>query len=405
MQIQLKELFKKVRKASEDICSPLATEDYVVQTVLEVSPPKWHLAHTSWFYETLILKKYLSGYKEFNPKYNTFFNSYYKSLGKHWLRDQRGLLSRPSVSDVYEYRKYVDENVEKLLSTDCPNDALKLIELGLHHEQQHQELLLMDIKNIYYVNGMAYQKELRKSSKVANKELSFSEGVYEFGYDGSGFHYDNEGPRNKQYLNSFKLDSAPVTNRDYLNFINNGGYENELLWLSDGLTYILNEDIKSPLYWKNEEGKWMEFTLAGWNDLDLYAPVSHLSYYEAQAYAQWMGKRLPTEFEWELAAKEIRPESCNLLEENTLTPYLDENYNGLIGNLWEWTASSYDPYPGYKREAGPLGEYNGKFMCNQRVLKGGSFATAKWHYRDTYRNFFYPRDRWQFSGLRLAKDS
>jgi len=399
--LKLKELYQTVRKTSLDICAPLQIEDYVIQSCLEVSPPKWHLAHTTWFYETLILKPYLDGYEEFHPDYNTYFNSYYKSFGKHWLRDQRGILSRPRVSHIMEYRSYVDQKVLEYLNNTPSEKALEILELGLHHEQQHQELLLMDIKNIFSVNNVTYSLEkapvVRQTPEGSWK---FNEGVYEFGHNSNDFSYDNEAPAHKDYIHSFELDKSMVTNGNYLQFMEDGGYDKELLWLSDGLTYIKENKIDSPLYWQKSQEGWIEFSLYGNNPLDLNAPVSHLSYYEAQAYALWAGKRLPTEFEWELAAKTIEENEDSFLEANTFTPT-----QNLRGSLWQWTASSYDPYPGYGREAGALGEYNGKFMCNQRVLKGGSFGTAKWHYRDTYRNFFYPNDRWQFSGLRLAKDA
>jgi len=397
----LKDLYQKVRKTSVDICAPLQIEDYVIQSCLEVSPPKWHLAHTTWFYETLVLGRYQANFKEFNPEFNTYFNSYYKSFGKHWLRDQRGILSRPGVGQIMEYRNYVDQKILEFLNQSPSQEALEILELGLHHEQQHQELLLMDIKNIFSVNNVTYSLNTQPAStQRTDGSWTFNEGVYEFGHNNDGFSYDNEGPYHKSYIHSFELEKSMITNGDFLKFIEDGGYQKELLWLSDGLTYIKENNINSPLYWEKGSEGWNEFTLYGKQPLDLNTPVSHISYYEAQAFALWAGKRLPTEYEWELAAKTLQEDTQAFLEGQTLTPT-----QSLKGSLWQWSSSSYDPYPGYSREAGPLGEYNGKFMCNQRVLKGGSFATSNWHYRNTYRNFFYPKDRWQFCGLRLAKDA
>lgn len=408
------------RQRSLAICAPLKTEDYVIQTMPEVSPPKWHLAHTSWFFETFLLKPYVSQYKIFNPLFDTLFNSYYVTHGDPYPRPQRGLLSRPTVEEVIAYREYVDEAMQKLIQT-CSekqwSTLSSLITLGINHEQQHQELLLTDIKHILSINPLkpAYQKPVSLQKIAVQREMVdlpplswtlINGGTVEVGYSGNdySFAYDNEGPAHKVYLEDFKLASRCVTNKDYIEFIDDGGYQKAELWLSDGWALSQQQKWCAPLYWESRDGEWAYFTFEGLQNIDLSAPVCHVSYFEASAYANWVGKRLPTEQEWELSARRVSVKG-NLFEEKNYKPISStdsESLNQMFGDVWEWTASPYVAYPGFKPALGAIGEYNGKFMSNQMVLRGGSFATAKNHIRATYRNFFYPKDRWQFSGIRLA---
>ncbi len=410
----LLEIFSKIRLFTEKLCEPLETEDFVVQTMPDVSPTKWHLGHTSWFFEAFVLNDAVPGYKSNNPLYDYLFNSYYVQIGERWLRPHRGFLSRPTVKDVFNYRKHVNESVIKFIQKSDEEKYEKyapVIELGLHHEQQHQELLLTDIKHVLSINPLnpVYVERNNKESLPDSKLtwIEFPEGIFEIGSDEKSFCYDNETPRHKQFLKTFLLANRLVTNGEYIEFIEEGGYKNTPLWLSDGWTTVEQEKWKAPLYWEKKDGEWWNFTLNGFRKVIPSEPVTHISYYEADAYAAWRGLKLPTEAEWELAAGCLQYEG-NFVEELNFHPIpLDVNGNNLkqmYGDVWEWTRSSYSPYPGYKPLPGALGEYNGKFMSGQMVLRGGSCATSRSHIRNTYRNFFPPHSRWQFMGLRLAKD-
>jgi ergothioneine biosynthesis protein EgtB len=407
--------YQRVRKRSEALCVPLSAEDYVIQTAAEASPAKWHLAHTSWFFETFLLKEFLKNYREFHPLYGNLFNSYYEQIGPFHPRDQRGFLSRPGVEDIYRYRAHVDESMLVLL--DCAGgDAWPVVrqrlEIGLNHEQQHQELLLTDIKLNLGANPLrpAYRDDLPETPGTAAPAMywiEFPGGVCEIGHQGDGFAYDNEMPRHPTCLNPFRLASRPVTNADYLAFMADGGYRNPAFWLSDGWSTVKRLNWTCPLHWESKDGEWWQFTLGGLRRLNPDEPVCHASYYEADAYAAWAGKRLPTEAEWEIGARGLDI-TGNLGDSGYLHPIPATPGDGLLqmyGDVWEHTASSYRPYPGFRIAAGALGEYNGKFMCNQTVLRGGSCATAADHIRASYRNFFYPHERWQFQGFRLAGDA
>ncbi|MBB6238370.1 ergothioneine biosynthesis protein EgtB [Pedobacter sp. AK013] len=381
----LVEEYLQIRKYSEQICEPLQTEDYVVQPIVDVSPPKWHLGHTTWFFETFILKPFSVNYQVYNEEYNFVFNSYYETVGNRVIRTDRGNLSRPGVNEIYQYRAYVDEAMVKFLSASVTNEATELLILGFNHEQQHQELLLTDIKYILGNNPLfpVYSKARKEVLAINKQETDFiniSEGVYEIGYDGEGFSFDNELNRHKVYLHDFSISKTLVSNAAFIEFINAGGYKNFNYWHAEGWDWVKNNNIVSPMYWYLIDGKWFNYTLAGLLPIDLTAPASHISYYEAYAFASWKGMRLPTEFEWEIAA---------------------EHFNW--GERWEWTESAYLPFPGFSKAPGAIGEYNGKFMVNQKVLRGASIATPENHSRITYRNFFHPHLRWQYTGIRLAK--
>ena len=416
---ELFSLYQSVRKKTEDLCKPLEIEDYVVQTIEDVSPPKWHLGHTSWFYETFILSKYLPDYKAFNDKFNFIFNSYYETAGKRVHRPKRGTLSRPTVKKVYVYRNYIDAQICKLIkniSDKSWHEIGSLIELGLHHEMQHQELLLTDLKHIYALNPLkpAYLNQNDRDFKTGVSSdgfILYKGGVSEIGYGGDGFSFDNEKPCHNVYVNDFRLQNKLVTNKEYLDFINDGAYSDARLWLSDGWDVIQNEGWDSPLYWEKYGNEWFIMTLSGLKKLDLSEPVCHVSFYEADAFARWSKKRLPTEFEWEVAASSLNVDlnSCNFMEKNAfhpLPPYEVStniaNMQQLFGEVWEWTSSPYVSYPGYLQPEGAFGEYNGKFMCNQITLRGGSCVTPQLQIRKTYRNFFQCDKRWQFTGFRLA---
>jgi ergothioneine biosynthesis protein EgtB len=409
--------FLRVRKASEDICKPLEIEDYVVQPIEDVSPPKWHLGHTSWFYEAMFLDRNLPDYKPYHPMYSFLFNSYYQTLGERWDRPRRGVLSRPSVKEVYSYRKAVTERMLDLIESIAEaewQEFEKLLILALNHEQQHQELLVTDIKFILASNPLfpVYKDVQVPKSNGKVSPASFTDidcGVYEVGYRVTGFCYDNEQPAHQTYLDSFQLQNRLVTNGEYLGFLEDGGYQNFRHWLSDGWDTIQRNGWNAPLHWIQVDNEWHEMTLTGLRKVDPDTPVCHVSYYEAEAYASWANKRLPTEAEWEVAAiqSKTNAETGNFWEDQIFHPRpASQNNNGklqqMLGDVWEWTSSSYLPYPGYRRADGPLGEYNGKFMVNQMVLKGGSCATPRDHIRLTYRNFFQPDKRWQFTGFRLA---
>ncbi|MBC74572.1 MAG: sulfatase maturase [Halobacteriovoraceae bacterium] len=397
----MKHAYLETRSKTEEICEPLEVEDMVIQTCPEVSPPKWHLAHTTWFFEKFILQKYDSSYRVFNPKFSYLFNSYYKTVGQHWQRVDRGKLSRPTVKTVMDYRKYVDECLVKLLNEAEDKEILKLVELGIQHEQQHQELLLMDIKHILSTNidRPAYlERSPMSENKVGNEEwFTIAPGVYEFGTEREGFHYDNEGPVHKRSLIGAEVSKILVTNGQFVEFMQDGGYERPELWLSLGWDWVQENNIRAPLYWNKSESGWKEFTLHGEVELNPIWPVQHISLYEADAYARWRGVRLPSEFELELLLKEEMPKSSNK-DFHGLDPHSSQY------NLWSWTSTQYQAYPGYVSYEGSLGEYNQKFMCNQFVLRGGSYGTPAGHLRATYRNFFEPWQRWMFSGLRLAKN-
>lgn len=405
--------FLRVRKDSLDICAPLENEDYVIQTCPEVSPPKWHLAHTSWFFEAFILAPLCGQYRPYHDQYDALFNSYYQTLGQPFPRAQRGLLSRPTVEEVLAYRRAVDERMTEFI-TQADDSLLAtlqfLVTLGLHHEQQHQELLYTDIKNILAFNPLrpAYRESLpqaQSSSAAPMQWLSLEDGIYHIGHDQSGFAFDNESPHHRVLLDNAGIGSRPVNNAEYLQFMLDGGYRNPEWWLADGWKLIQDLGWNAPLYWQQVDGQWQNMTLGGMRPIDEAAPVTHISFYEADAYARWAGLRLPSEAEWEVAARKFAPQvDGNFRESGFLQPIAGSKQYGFFGDVWEWTQSPYAPYPGFRPLAGSIGEYNGKFMCNQMVLRGGSCVSPQDHLRHSYRNFFYPNERWQFTGLRLAKD-
>jgi ergothioneine biosynthesis protein EgtB len=391
------------------LAARLSPEDQTVQSMDDASPTKWHLAHTTWFFETIVLKEFARGYRSFDERYAFLFNSYYESLGPRHPRPRRGMLTRPSVAEVLDYRHHVDAAMEKLLaSTGAAKDLHDLVTLGLHHEQQHQELILTDIKHALSLNPLLPAYASPSPAAVGPSAplswISFKGGPASIGHDGEGFAFDNEGPRHEVMLQPFRLASRPVTCGEYEEFIADGGYRRPEFWLSDGYAAVMREGWTSPFYWLDDGAI---FTLQGKRPRRGDEPVTHVSFFEAAAYASWKGKRLPTEFEWEHAASSL-PLRGNLLDMGTFHPRAAEAGSGLaqmFGDVWEWTRSSYDPYPRYRPLEGALGEYNGKFMVGQIVLRGGSCATPIGHIRPTYRNFFPPAARWQFSGIRLADDS
>jgi ergothioneine biosynthesis protein EgtB len=408
--------YAEVRAFTERLCEPLATEDYVVQSMPDVSPTKWHLAHTSWFFETFLLGPHLPGYRALNETYAFLFNSYYVNAGERHCRAQRGYISRPTVAEVYAYRRHVDEAMGELLQGADPAQLATLwplVEIGLNHEQQHQELLLTDIKHVFSVNPLRPVYRERPAAPAgpapALEWVGFDEGVYGIGHDGDDFAYDNEGPRHRHFLHAFELGSRLVTNGEYLEFMEDGGYRRPDLWLSMGWATVQELGWTEPFYWeRHDDGDLRVFTLAGMREIDPAEPVCHLSYFEADAYARWAGARLPTEAEWEVAAA-TAPLSGGFVEAGRFHPAPADGAGGgalsqMYGEVWQWTQSQYTPYPGYRPPPGALGEYNGKFMCNQFVLRGGSCATSETHIRRSYRNFFPPDATWQFTGLRLARD-
>jgi ergothioneine biosynthesis protein EgtB len=401
--------YQNIRNFSEQLCQPLETEDYLIQSMPDVSPPKWHLAHTTWFFETFLLVPYLKSYEIFHPRFGYLFNSYYEAIGDRHPRPQRGLLSRPTVEEVYQYRHYVDRAMEELLK-ETSRDLESLITLGLHHEQQHQELLLTDIKYNFAINPLrpAYRNlawsipSIPTNSDRRETYLNYPGGLYEIGYEGKKFAFDNENPKHKVYLQDYSLAPQLVTNGEYLEFIEAGGYNKAEYWLAEGWATIQTEKWQAPLYWEKIDGKWWMMTLSGMYPVAEHEPVCHVSLYEADAYASFRGKRLPTEAEWELVAQELAI-AGNFVETEKFHPVAAaNNSHQMFGDVWEWTQSAYLPYPGFQTAAGAVGEYNGKFMCNQMVLRGGSCVTSQSHMRHTYRNFFPPSTRWQFTGIRLA---
>ncbi|WP_250847087.1 ergothioneine biosynthesis protein EgtB [Aquisphaera insulae] len=400
--------YREVRGRSERLCATLEPEDYQLQSMPDCSPPKWHLAHSAWFFETFLLAPHAPGHRAFDPQFGYLFNSYYDAVGDRWPRPSRGLLSRPTIAEVYAYRRAVDEGMLSLLeSADDPlmRTIGPILEIGLNHEEQHQELLLTDLKHAFGLNPLrpryAPAEEGPRIDAAPMEWEAFPGGVRRIGHEGTGFAFDNEGPRHRAYVGPFALGSRPVNNGEYLEFIRDDGYNRPELWLSDGWYARGSGGWSAPMHWHRDGSDFALFTLRGMRPLDPGEPVCHVSFYEADAFARWAGARLPTEAEWESVAVG-RPMAGNFLDSGRLHP---SNAGGSIyGDVWTWTASPYSAYPGYRPAAGAIGEYNGKFMCNQMVLRGGSCVTPPGHVRPTYRNFFPPGARWQFSGLRLAKD-
>ena len=380
----ISEAYQSTRNHTVEICKPLRTEDYIPQPVAFASPAKWHIAHTTWFFEEFVLSTYLPGYQRFDPDFAYLFNSYYNSIGERTLRAERGNLTRPGVDEVYAYRAHVDAHMLELLEGDTPDELREIVVLGINHEQQHQELLVTDIKYILGHNP-TFPQYKAGASLVNGKNaqtgwLAIAEGIYDIGFSGNGFHFDNEIGAHKVYLHAFEISRSLVTNGEFIEFIKAGAYQDFSLWLDEAWAWIQADDIKSPMYWHMIDGQWYQYTLDGLQKVNPLDALCHVSYYEAAAFAEWRGQRLPTEFEWEAASSQFD-----------------------WGERWEWTNSAYLAYPNFKKVSGAIGEYNGKFMINQMVLRGASVATSNGHSRNTYRNFFHARDQWQFSGIRLAK--
>jgi ergothioneine biosynthesis protein EgtB len=414
--------YAAVRRATGQLVEPLSPEDCALQSMPDASPAKWHLAHTSWFFETFVLERFVPDYRPFHPAYRALFNSYYNAVGDKYPRPERGLISRPGLPDVLSYRKHVDAHVADLLEKSSPGslEISSLVELGVNHEEQHQELILTDVKHLLWRNPQrpAYVERWPLTPIRGRKSrwIGFDGGLAEIGRQGDAFAFDNEGPRHSVVLRPFEIASHPVTHGDFLAFVEDRGYQRPELWLSLGWDAVQAQGWRAPLYWeRDEDGSrhgdgWRTFTLHGMAKIDPHTPICHVSYYEADAYARWAHARLPTEAEWEVVASEA-PVEGNFLENRALHPLAlrDEppapGLAQLFGDVWEWTQSAYSPYPGFQPAEGAVGEYNGKFMCNQYVLRGGSCATPVAHIRDTYRNFFPTEARWQFSGLRLARDA
>lgn len=411
----LKSPFLSVRSFTEQIVSPLETEDFVIQAMEDVSPAKWHLGHTTWFFEAFILIPYDSSYTAFHPQFDLLFNSYYVTHSRPFARADRGVISRPTVEEIMSYRQYVEDHLLNLLDqadVSLLQKIYPIIEVGIHHEQQHQELLFMDIQYNLSCNPLmpVYSSPTPHASRAApnQKWIHFEEGMKLIGHENKTFSYDNERPRHKVWLHDYSLASRPVTNGEYIDFMQDGGYQTAKYWLSDGWNIVNERGWNSPLYWKKKDEEWYHFTLSGFRKVNTSEPVCHISYYEADAFARWAGNRLPTEQEWENAFSHTSIKG-NFAESELYRPsadYQDDEHELAkgFGDVWEWTMSPYTPYPGHKPYEGVLGEYNAKFMSNQMVLRGGSCVTPASHMRSTYRNFFHPDRRWQFSGLRLAGD-
>jgi ergothioneine biosynthesis protein EgtB len=433
----LRDRFHQIRKFTNALCAGLEPEDCVVQSMPDVSPTKWHLAHTTWFFETFILKKFVAGYRAEVPEYAYLFNSYYNAAGDMHRRDLRGLISRPTVSEAQRYRASIDSHIDDLLSNSDESllDEIEpILVLGTHHEQQHQELLITDIKHVLAQNPLypVFRKPKTGGRRTATpgsqssplQFVGFDEQIAEIGHDGDGFAYDNEGPQHNALVPAVSLATRPVTNGEFIAFIEDNGYTRPEFWLSLGWMTVNEQRWNAPLYWTKRDGAWWNFTLSGLRPVDQSDPVTHISYFEADAFANWAGARLPTEFEWERATLSC-PIEGNFVENELFHPVAASTSAGgaftkadisaqkpqrhrhlvqMFGDVWEWTRSAYAPYPGYRAAPGALGEYNGKFMCNQYVLRGGSCATSRTHIRRTYRNFFQPEKRWQFTGIRLARD-
>ena len=421
-QSSLLQRYLEVRRFTEQLRAPLSAEDCIVQSMPDVSPTKWHLAHVTWFFETFVLKPRAArglDYTVFDSSFEYLFNSYYNSVGAQYPRARRGLVTRPNLETVLAYREHVDQAMARVLGTELSLEEQAVVELGLHHEQQHQELLLMDIKHVlfqspsfpcYLTSAARNQTAVTEEGVEPTEFLDFGGGLRALGHDGPGFHFDNEGPRHQVYLEDYQLASRLVTNGEFLEFIRDGGYAQPLLWLSDGWASVRAEGWNAPLYWVERDGEFFEFTLRGLERLDPSAPVCHVSYFEADAFASWAKARLPGEGEWEAAARSsegsLQEKPCgNFVESAALHPQAASGtgLRQMQGDLWEWTASAYAPYPGFKVADGALGEYNGKFMVSQQVLRGGACVTSESHFRPSYRNFFYPGQRWMFSGIRLAR--
>lgn len=410
---QMLRRFTDVRSFTMELVEPLETEDMVIQIAEHASPAKWHLAHSSWFFEAFFLEKAVEGYKTMHPQYSYLFNSYYLQTSEPHCRNKRGNLSRPTVAEVTAYRAYVDEHMKDFLlnsSDEAFEEWKPVLEVGLNHEQQHQELIITDLKIMLSKNPLN-PRYIPKSRPTSEPQAemnwhSYSEGVYEAGHAGGSFGYDNEFPRHKTYIHPFQLADRLVTNGEYLQFIESGGYKDPKYWLDEGYAQAVENSWDSPMYWRKEGDEWHQFTLNGLEPLDMNEPVTHVNYYEADAYARWAGCRLPSEFEWELASESLEVEGSFVDSRHFHPTGADPEQAGLkqmFGEVWQWTRSSYAAYPGYETFPGALGEYNGKFMCNQYVLRGGSCATSKNHFRKTYRNFFHTKFGWQFTGIRLAR--
>jgi ergothioneine biosynthesis protein EgtB len=424
---RLGQLLEDVRARTLELCDGLSPEDCGAQSMTEASPIKWHLAHTSWFFETFVLAPSVAGFRPFHPEFSYLFNSYYNAIGERVARSRRGLIARPSLDEVIEYRRHVDGRVRNLLDREQEIDG-GVLELGCHHEEQHQELILTDLKHLLSLNPLrpAYRERIEDSARSSALEFcAFDEGLRWIGHAGAGFAFDNESPRHRVFVDAFELASRPSTNGEYLEFIADGGYARPELWLSDGWDTVTSQGWRAPLYWEAHGDRWRSFTLSGVRDIDPHEPVCHVSYYEADAFARWSSARLPREAEWEAAASECASSGQRAVEGHfaesgrfhpraTEMPPRSQRLHesrdsrklprAMFGDVWEWTQSAYGAYPGYAPAEGALGEYNGKFMCNQMVLRGGSCASTRSHLRATYRNFFPPAARWQFSGIRLARD-
>ncbi len=411
--------YREVRAFTEALCRPLATEDYVLQSMTEASPVRWHIAHTTWFFETFVLEAHAPGYRSPHPLYRMLFNSYYVQVGERWARDRRGVLSRPTVEEVYAYRSHVDTAMARWMAEaddETWEKVAPVIEVGLNHEQQHQELMLTDLKHALSFNPLrpVYVEAPDDPPPAPLDPPGWIEregGLVRIGHEGDGFAYDNEGPAHRVFLEPHRIADRPVTCGEFVAFIEDGGYREPRLWMDEGWARVQAEGWRAPLYWEERDGEWWHFTLHGMRPVRPNEPVCHVSWYEADAFARWAGARLPTEFEWEALAREARLEGhfadSGRYHPAPLGRLPGDDTRGarrLFGDTWEWTASAYAPYPGYRPPAGAIGEYNGKFMCNQYVLRGGSCATPEGHVRATYRNFFHPHARWQFSGVRLADD-